>query len=527
MMAFFTSVAARAGADWPYRLAAGGFFGLVALVYYLPALGWLPRGIHEWAQADRLALAISFYDHGLHLFRPQTLSLSSVDGVVGVELPLLPYLAALGAKLAGRATLVPLYRLLTIGMAWLAQYYLFRLVFERSRQFAAALLPGLFLAVSPVFAYYAGNFLPDPASAALVLVATYYLLRFRPGQPFGPLMVAILLFTLATLIKLSAGIYLLAGLGTVLLWGYLQPAAFALRQRLLLLLLTGASLGAVLGYTLYNQYLNEAYHSSLFLARPLPIESAEQYQRIVRHIEELWVGEYFVPFQYRLLLASALICLLSLPRLVRTEWVWVAQLGLATIGALAFFRLMGVQFFDHDYYVLASFWPGLVLLVALATTQLALRLAAAPGLLRSALFGVALVALLATGLPRYRARTGNVYPPFSDYYSYRWMQGGAAQLAAAQVPATATVLVLGEEAPNLSLVYFDRRGLVWNASDEEEEPSNVLQKMTDVGLDYLVLQRSTLQGIVRRYPAFLAPFRTTVSNPRYVVLQRLNAPKHW
>ncbi|RZK61797.1 MAG: hypothetical protein EOO59_04165, partial [Hymenobacter sp.] len=303
MMAFFTPVAARAGADWPYRLAAGGFFGLVALVYYWPSLGWLPRGIHEWAQADRLALAISFYDHGLHFFRPQTLSLTSFDGVVGVELPLLPYLAALGAKITGRATLVPLYRLLTIGLAWLAQYYLFRLVFERTRQVAAALLPGLFLAVSPVFAYYAGSFLPDPTGAALVLVATYYLLRYRPGQRLGPLVGAIALFTLATLIKLSAGIYLLAGLGTVLLWGYLQPVAFGLRQRLLLLLLAGGSLGAVAGYTLYNQQLNEAYQSSLFLARPQPIQSPEQYQRVMRHIEEVWSHEYFVPFQYRLLLA--------------------------------------------------------------------------------------------------------------------------------------------------------------------------------------------------------------------------------
>ena len=35
----------------------------------------------------------------------------------------------------------------------------------------AALLPGVFLATAPVFAYYAGNYLPDPVGASLVVVA--------------------------------------------------------------------------------------------------------------------------------------------------------------------------------------------------------------------------------------------------------------------------------------------------------------------------------------------------------------------
>jgi 4-amino-4-deoxy-L-arabinose transferase-like glycosyltransferase len=522
-----SALSTATAADRRYRRLAGIFFLLVVAVYYWPSLGWLPRGIHEWAQADRLALAISFYDHGLNLLRPQTLSLSSVDGVVGVEFPLVPYLAALAAKVVGRAALVPLYRLLTIATAWLAYYYLFRLVFERTRQFAAALLPGVFLAVSPVFAYYAGNFLPDPASASLVVVATYYLLRYQPGQRFGGLAGAIALFTLAALIKVSAAIYLVAALGTFLLWGYLQPAIFTLRQRWLLLLLAGASLGAIAGYTIYNQHLNQAYQSTLFLAKARPFESAEHYDTVVRRIRESWSREYFVPFQYQLLLASALVCLLSVGRIVRTEWVWAVQLGLAVVGGTLFFRLMGAQFFDHDYYVLASFWPGLVLLVALATSQLALRLAGAPRLLRHVLFGAAVLGLLVTGLRQYRTRMADPYLTFSDYYTYRWMQGGAAQLAAARVPAKATILVIGEDAPNLSLVYFDRRGLVWNPDRSQLPTSAVLQKMTEVGLDYLIMRQAVFQEVAHRNPDLEAAFSPLISTKQYVVLQRRHAPRHW
>lgn len=511
----------------PYRIGAGLFFLALSLLYYLPTLGWLPRGIHEWAQADRLALAISFYDNGLHFFRPQTLNSTSIDGVVGVEFPLVPYVAAALAKLFDRAAVVPLYRALTAGAAWLACYYLFRLVFDRTRQVGAALVPGVFLMASPVFAYYAGSFLPDPVGASLVLVAAYYLLRYPASRRFSDLGLASSILTLATLVKLSAGIYLVAALGIQLLWVYLSPALLTLRQRWLLLLLAGLSLSTIVGYTLYTYYLNEAYHATLFLAAPKPITSVAQYHYVLMRVQRDWLREYFVPFQYYALLASALVCLLSLPRLLRTEWLWVALLVVAGIGGLVFGREMGTQFSDHDYYVLAPFWPLLVLLLALAATQVAQRLGSVPRLLRHVVFGGVALAMLVPGLRHHRARLGDPYLPFSNYYRYRWMQGGAAQLAADQVPPAATILVLGDEPPNLSLVYFDRRGIPWNPNLPALTMADVLRRMTDAGLDYLIIPQAAYHEL--GHLAFVASgkFGLVRSTAQYVVLQRLHAPRHW
>lgn len=521
------SLALPTRTDRTHHLLAGSFFGLLTVVYYWPSLGWLPRGIHEWAQGDRLALAFGYYDHGMNFFRPHTFTLSSIDGVTGVEFPLIPYLAALGAKLGGRALIVPLYRLLTSATAWLAYYFLFRLVYERTRQFAAALVPGVFLAASPVFAYYAGNFLPDAASASLVLVASYYLLRFPLRHCLRDLVLAIAVFTLAALIKLSAGIYLLAALGLLLLWGYLWPAAFTLRQRQGLLLLLAASLGALGGYTLYNQYLNETYNSDLFLATPRPFTTMAQYEVFVRRVRESWSHEYFVPFQYIVLATSFLMIMLSIRRILRAEQLWVAFIGLAVLGGLLFLKLMGVQFTHHDYYVLASFWPALVLLVALATTQLAQRIAGWPLMARHALFAALALGLLIPGLRRYRARMNDPYPPFSQDYTYRWMQGGAAGLAAAGVPANATILVLGSGAPNLGLVYFDRRGLAWNPDRQHLPPSVVRQQMTTVGLDYLIMSKPVFEEMRGRYTDLLTTFKQLLDNGQYVVLQLPDPSPHW
>jgi 4-amino-4-deoxy-L-arabinose transferase-like glycosyltransferase len=526
MMASSAAVAVRPS-DRLYRLLAGLFFLGIALLYYLPSLRWLPRGIHEWAQADRLAIALSFYDHGLHFFRPQTLNITSYDGIVGVEFPLMAYLAALGAKLLGRGALVPLYRALTISTAWLAYYYLFRLVFDRTRQFVAALVPGVFLAASPVFAYYAGNFMPDPASAALVLVALYYLLRYPSSRRFRDIAGAIAILTLATLTKLSGGIYLAAAFSILLLWVYLSPEVLRLRQRWLLLVLVALSVSLIVGYTLYTHYLNETYYSWVFLASPKPLKSFEQYNYMLMRVRRDWLAEYFVPFQYHVLKASVLVVGLSLVKIIRAEWLWAALLAISALGCLLFVWAMGTQFSDHDYYVLASFWPGLLLLVALATTQVAQHLAHTPRWLRHLLFGAVLLGLLVPGLRRYRARMSDPYLGFSAYYNYRWMQGGATQLAAAHVPSEATILVVGEEAPNLSLVYFDRRGAVWNPYLPQVTTSDVLRRMTEVGLDYLIMRQAVYQKLVQRQPDLLVAFSPVLSTPQYVALKRRSGPPHW
>ncbi len=498
---------------------------MLASVYYLPSLTWLPRGIHEWAQADRLALAISFYDNGLHFFRPQTLNLSALDGVVGVEFPLVAWLVAVLAKVTGRASIVLWFHLLDIGTALAGYYFLFRLVFERCGNFVAALLPGVFLATAPVFAYYAGNYLPDPVGASLVVVASYFLLRFGRQPRFADLLWALLLYTLATLIKTSAGTYQVAAIGLVLLWSYLRADLLGLGQKLTLLALSALSLGVVVAYARYNTYLNEAYHSYIFLAQARPFSTPQEYEDVMRRIRELWWPEYFTDAHYLLLKGSAVVCGLFAWRIVRTEWLWASLLALAAVGGYVFFQLMGLQFYEHDYYVLAPYYPGLALLVALAAVQVA-GWRGWPGrewagrgrtVLLAGQYALAtglVISLVVPGLAHYRARTADTYRSFSDYYRYRWMEGGAAALAAAQVPASATLLVLNEGAPNLALVYFDRRGITWNPDLTKVTPAEITDYMRRNGLDYLLLELPVFEKL----PALPGQFRELLRTPCFVLL---------
>jgi 4-amino-4-deoxy-L-arabinose transferase-like glycosyltransferase len=516
-----------------YKLLAVLLLLALALVFHLPSLTWLPRGIHEWAQADRLALAVSFYDHGMNFFRPQTFNITSIDGVVGVEFPLIPYVAALAGKLTGRGSIVLWFRALTVGTTVWGCYYLFLLVFERTKQFVAALLPGVFLATSPVFAYYAGNFLPDPVGVAITLVAFYYLMQYQRHATYRHLVLGIGLFTLASLTKTSSAIYLVAAIGAVLFWSYLSPSVLTLWQKIGFLGMCAFSVAAIGGYILFNRHLNETYGATIFLAKAMPFENQQQYDMVWTRIVTGWWYEYFTKAHYIVLQLSAVICLVSLPRIIRRDWFWMAQLLLAAVGGWMFFRLMGLQFADHDYYVLAPFWPALTLLVALAVVQAGeiqvanLRWNSILKAARYIAVSVALIVLVALALQHHRRRISDPYRPFSDYYTYRWMQGGAQDFSAAKIPEQATLLVLGEAAPNLSLVYFDRRGIVWNFDMLQTSTAQILEKMTALGLDHLLMRQEVYQQMIQTHPDLLASFTTKISNQRYAVLARNGAVKHW
>ena len=450
-----------------FWIALSGFAALAALLVG-PVLTHLPEGIHSWAQADRLALALAFYDHGLDLSRPRTLNLSSVGGVVGVEFPLQAWLAAAAGKVLGRAAIPALFRCLTAAALVLAAAHLARHTYERSRQWAASLVPGAFLFASPVAAYYSSNFQPDAFSMSLVLIGYCYYLRYHePAEPaerrYVHLVVGVLLLLTATLVKTTAGAYLGAALLLTGLWSYVvEPLALSRAQKLGLLAVAAGTVVSVGGYVVFNRWLNSAFQSDLFLAAAKPIETAAQWAYVQQRIREVWQVEYFLAIQYDMLKVSCIVLAVSSWWVLRRRLLVVLHLLLAAAGGVAFVKLLGLQLIDHDYYVLAPLWPGLTLFVGLAIEQVALALSRLPPWgrwIQVAGWSALVVVLLVRAWPHHRSRQSDTYLPFSAYYDYQWLRGGAAELARAGVPRTATVLVLEQNPPNTALVYFDRYGL--------------------------------------------------------------------
>lgn len=516
-----------------HGLAIFLFIG-VALFFNAPYLTWLPRGFHDWAQSDRLALALGYYDYQFDFFHPRTLSLVTVDRVTGTELPLQAYLASLLGLLVGRHHITIAFRCLDITMMVVGFYYLFRLLYESTGNFVAGLVPAAFLLASPVFVYYSGNYTPDPFSASLIFVSLYYYWRFYyRDRRFGHLLVATGIAGLAMLVKLTSGVYFFSLTGVIILISYFWPSILTTRQKMQFIGMAFLIVMLLFGYFLYHEYLNEAYGGSLFLTKSLPIESWAKHEQIWEKVRVTWMAEYFTHADYALLKVSwVLLPLYALVRWrrIRSYLPIALLLGLEFVGVALMYQLLGTQLIVHDYYVIAPLLPMLVIVLCSALWALCnlSSMAGRPGrFVLTAVLLVATVAPAVAGLRHYRARMHDPYKPHSDYYVYRWLLGGEEKLQRLGVPKSSFIMVMGEGAPNLSLVYFNRPGIVWYPDINAITADSVLGIMAGRRLEYLIMRRELLEQIKQQNPAVLGPFREAQVEGESAILQPLQRPVKW
>jgi hypothetical protein len=123
--------------------------------------------------------------------------------------------------------------------------------------------------------------------------------------------------------------------------------------------------------------------------------------------------------------------------------------------------LFGAQLGIHDYYVMSIFYPLLAFALTLSILNLHKAFAIAPSkqgrVVRIALSATMLVIFFFTDHQLYERQTVSgaySYP----YYAYVWMQNGAKTLDSLQIPGKEQILALDESSPNLTLLYFDRKG---------------------------------------------------------------------
>ena len=509
----------------PYHVAAALFFVIVGAVFYSPYLTALPTSIHTWAQSDRLSLALNFYDYGFHFLTPRTSALVSIGGVVGVEFPLQAYLAALGGWVFGRASIVPIFRLLDVAMVLLGFYYMFRLVYERTGHFVAGLVPGAFLLASPFFAFYAGSFLPDPFSLSLSFIGYYYWLRFFEDRHFGDLRVAVLVLAVAGLVKTTTAMHFGALMGITMLWVFLQPELLLPKERRQLLLLAGIGVGAIVAFFLHNQALNAKYQSWLFKSSSNPVQTPEEWHDILYYVRLNWMAEYATNTQYRTLAVCGVLFVVFLRTNLRRYLPLTLMLAASAFITYAFVQIMGAGLGGHDYHMICAIGPPALLLLLLALLNLGryagrIRYATSLGL------GILVFFLVANGYKRYNRRMSDDYPPFSPF-THIWMRGGAAELTQAKVPAGANVLVFNESAFNVPLVYFDRRGQVWQPSKVAEvQVDDFLNRMATDSLDYLIMAPNVYEQLGPQHAAMAAELETVGQQPA-MVFRRRNRTRPW
>jgi hypothetical protein len=510
----------------PYHLAAAIVLAAIAALLYGPYLHRMPEGFHVWPQADRLSLAINFFDGGFHFWYPRTSSFSSGDfssigGVTGVEFPIQAYVAGLCGLVFGRENILPAFRFLDSAMAVIGFWYLFRIIFERTGSFAAGLLPGTFLLASPTFAAYAGSTIPDPFSLSLTFVGYYYWLRYFDQGKFADLPLTFGILSLAALIKTTCALHLVAVAGITFLYAYLEPMRFTHRQRLMLLAVLGMGLGTVVVFYLHNQWLNANYRATQFLAETKPVVPVTTWHEYILRFYDTWRYEYLSRTDYEVLGLSVLLCLAML----RRSWQRFRPLLLLLLACIGigylFYLLMGPQINIHDYYIICSWLPAVMLALVLGLLLLGtlLRPGGKPWKVANAGLFILSGYLAYSSFGKLAGRMSDDHMPASRGYTHFWMRGGAEILRQAGVPQQARVLILGDWGPNTTLVYFDRRGSSLLTYVPELPVAKLEERMSADSLEYVIMKRTEYEQFAPQQAALLEAF-TPIYKQQIAILRR-------
>lgn len=472
----------------------------------------MPEGVHSWAQSDRLSIAVNFVENYSFL-EPRTHSLISREGEVGVEFPLVQFLSAGIKRTIPTVDISTIYRILTglflaLGLAWfITSFHVHR----------SLLLPLYVLSMSPIAYYYQFNFLPDTAALGLLLGAIGSFNRFLNRKTLFAGTATILLAGMATLVKTSCGIYFIAISSSF----FINVLFFEkLRRKSILPAVIAIVLGMfIYWYDLVHFYeRNERLWSLIFLSKPLPVSSWSEVVDIWKNTRT-WHSDYLSIVQY-LLIAFILIGItvrrIALPNIFKNHAF--RTLVASAIGAIIYALLIGMQFSNHDYYFLCTFYPVAIWAMLYGIQSLYGVKKLNQGYWKAVLYPLAIVHL-AISLSSASERR-------SEYYTVRdrviinetdWLKDADREIEVMGVPSEAKVFVFYEFAPNTSLLYFNRKGRVLNHEEMSRPHTYIDEWIGRIQPDYFVVRNKWLPNLKRDQPEIVENAQLVGSNELFSV----------
>ncbi|MBL0046005.1 MAG: glycosyltransferase family 39 protein [Flavobacteriales bacterium] len=463
-----------------------------------------PEAHHFWRQTDCLSLAWNYYDTTWNLFEPAMHSQLADGGETGKsagEFPLLYYVIGLIWRITGPSEMI--YRSVGLLLHFLGTLALFGIVRRVTHSAFWGGAISLLLFTSPAILYFGVAFLTDVPALDISLIGWWFLLRHSTEAIKKHLIIAISCFALAMLLKVTAGMSLIALLG-VLFIESLFPKAFdrrVFRQLGLSWMLFTAGLGLVFAWYAYADHYNELHHFkytfndtwSYWSRTPEEREAATE------------LGWRFIVFQifdtsvWILVLAAIVALLLNFRRIdLRAHAVWGALL----IGSFLYTTLWYMALNGHDYYWINPMIAPIAILVLFVWWLGRDH----PAILGSRWAKWAMSALLLYNVAyastnqrmRYnesgRMDHTNLLPTYHErellwwngtgWYDLKTLYEIGPYLDSIGVDKKARVLFCDDESINGALVIAGRRG--WTSFGHDLRKASSMDHLLDKGLAYII-----------------------------------------
>ena len=449
-----------------------------------------PQGIHQWRQCDCLSFTMNYYQDNNPFLKP-ALHFLGKDGTGRTisEFPILYYLTGKLWKIFGPHEYI--YRMINLLIFFSGLFALFRLLENILKDSIWAILIPFLLFTSPVLAFYANNFLTNSTALGLSLIAWYvFWLYFKKGRSLH-LYLAILIFTLAGLLKITASINLIA-LFIIFLFELLRLFTFRNNHKLFPQPITHVipfliAFALIFIWYLYVQSYNFKHNAGGFLVGILPIWDLEkdQVSAVIQSLELQLKQSYFRPVTYYFLLLAFAATLIFLKNantfLVILQCLFIC--GIFLFGILFFSPLM-----YHDYYILNLY----VVVPAICLSFLVMLRKRFPGLFKSSLISIAMIVFVIHNLDFANRRMRDRYSGWMNENYTKYMhsfENISPYLRSIGIEKSDKVICLPDESLNISLYFMNQKGWtqMWIQSD-----SSQMRKTIDMGADYLIIYDETV-----------------------------------
>lgn len=447
----------------------------------------LPQGVHAWGQADRYAIAERFTDEVTDITHIRTFNIASEDGRTGAELPLVQYAAAKFSKHFAPDYLPLLIRLANF-LAFTLGLFLLIWSFE-IKDWRLNILVPILLVSSPIVAFYSYNFLPDIFGLGIILAMYAFLLRYIKTAQLKWVILCLVLGMLGSFVKLSVVIFLTAN--------FIYFAIQFIRKKHWKTVGVIASLALISALSInfyvstYMVEVNKEYWSVVFRAHSNPIGSINDFFDVIKGMV-YWRTEYLSIPGY-IVFALALLGIVQAWKAQGKLWRWdgLRFHSIMVLGGLALFMLvLGRQFINHDYYLIATFIPlifvNIVWWFKFSVPQFKLN----PKIVLLLLVGLTVMAFASTPrkVENRMAHTFKMRKHSIENYT-DWLQSSEQALQQSQMPDSAILFALYHASPNLPLVYFNKKGMCFNHEEMGRDNEHLEYWLNKINPDYFLLPR--------------------------------------
>ncbi|GGF75277.1 hypothetical protein [Wenyingzhuangia marina] len=504
------------------------FFGLI-IFFQLKNINNKVTERHAWANADHYAIAIGFTNNNFDFFHPETFclnpqfkatkgekftyknnedfwdsNLKEPKGITAIDFPIHQYIVSL-LMTSLKSTNPWIYRLYILSISLIGLYFLFKTSLLINKSYFISSLLILFVYLSPTYNFYSFQFLPSAASLSFIFITFYHYIKYLKFNKQLNWFYCLAFILIAGLARLPFIIYALA-----LFASYLLKSITDKKIEWNKLLSLGFIILIVAGYFLYNKlYLSRLYGSN-FLNYPLfPKNINDVYSSLWETIYyESW--RYFTPIHYLIII----ILFTKFFKPIKNKIVHSNLIVLYILcgGVILYSLLMLKQFPAHDYYLLDTYFPLLIIIITLSSNYFNFDFSKK----KTAVFVTITISIIFLQIiTDYGYRTREDSPLTKTIHNFT---GADKILDSLQIHTDQKILLLDSYSPNGAFIGMKRKGFCVMVTSHE-----VIKRALTWDFDYLITQKfSYKDDILKSYPNFENETTLFYQNNNFSIYQLKN-----